>query len=80
MSNLARGTVLKLTSVDIKNFVVISTWCVELLVILGVAFGLIKPEPNSLQATLISAIITSFLTISGAALGAYFLGKAQAQT
>jgi len=56
---------------DVKNFIVITAWIVELLVIFGVAVGLINPPPNTLQAALVNAIVGSFITVSATALGAY---------
>lgn len=68
---------LKISKTDIKNFIVITAWVVELIVVVGVAVGLIDPAPSSLQATLVNAIVGSFITISATVLGAYIQGKAK---
>lgn len=76
MTEPPKGQRFSISKADVKNFIVITAWVVELIVIVGVAVGLINPPPNTLQATLVNAIVGSFITISATALGAY-LGKAQ---
>jgi len=48
-----------------------------LIVTMLVAFGWINPPPDSLQATLVTAMVNAFITVTTLALGAYLWGKAK---
>jgi len=66
---------LGLSKADIKNFIVLSAWIVELSVIVAVAAGWINPAQGSVQETLVRAMVDSFLLVTGLALGSYLWGK-----
>lgn len=68
---------LTLSKADVLNFIVLTAWTVELIVVFCVAVGLINPTAGSVQAMLINAIVGSFVTISATALGVYVKGKSQ---
>jgi len=74
-SRISQG--FSVSKTDIKSFIVISGWIADLIVTMLVAFGWINPPPDSLQATLVTAMVNAFITVTTLALGAYLWGKAK---